>query len=194
MEDVSEEACEVSRILQSAEAGEAVDLSRLLPLVYEEMRRIASRQMAGERRDHTLQTTALVHEAYLRLVGDGRLSWSSKAHFYSAAAQAMRRILVDHARARRRVKRGEGRVPLPVDLADLAAHDDPEEILAVDDAIRRLEEEDAQAARIVQLRFYAGLSLQETADVLGTPERTVRREWSYARVRLFRMLGREGRR
>lgn len=182
---------EVSRILRAAEAGEAADLSKLFALVYEEMRRIASRQMAGERRDHTLQTTALVHEAYVRLVGDGRLRWSSKAHFYAAVAEAMRRILIDHARARRRVKRGEGRARLPVNLDDLAARSDPAEILAVDDAIRRLEEEDARAARIVRLRFYAGLSLEETAEALETPERTVRREWSYARVRLFRMLGHE---
>ncbi len=181
-------------MLQSVAAGEPVDLSRLLPLVYEEMKRIASRQMAGERRDHTLQTTALVHEAYLRLVGDGNLRWSSRAHFYSAAAQAMRRILIDHARARRRVKRGEGRAALPVNLADLAAHDDPDGILAVDEAIRRLEEDDARAAQIVSLRFYAGLTLEETARALETPERTVRREWSYARVRLFRMLGLEKRR
>jgi len=182
---------EVSRILRASEAGEPIDLSSLLPLVYEEMRGIASRLMAGERREHTLQTTALVHEAYLRLIGDGRLNWSSKAHFYSAVAEAMRRILIDHARARKRVKRGEGRAPLPINVADLAKGDDPDTILAVDEAIRRLEEADAQAARIVRLRFYAGLSLEETALALGTPERTVRREWSYARVRLFRLLGLE---
>jgi RNA polymerase sigma factor (TIGR02999 family) len=185
------EAGAVSRILWAAEAGEPLDEEALFSLVYGELKKIAARQMAGERQGHTLQATALVHEAYLRLVKGEPLRWSNRAHFFFSAAQAMRRILVDHARKHRSEKRGGGRPRLPVNVADLAAQDDPETILAVDQAISRLEELDARAARIVHLRFYAGLSLEETAQALQTPERTVRREWSYARVRLFRLLGEE---
>jgi RNA polymerase sigma-70 factor (ECF subfamily) len=179
----------VSRILRAAEAGEPLDQEALFSLVYAELKAIAARQMADERGDHTLQATALVHETYLRLVGEEPLGWANRAHFFFSAARAMQRILVEHARARRSEKRGGGRGRLPLGVADLAAQDDPETILAVDDAISRLEKTDARAARIVQLRFYAGLSIEETAQALQTPERTVRREWSYARVRLFRMLG-----
>jgi RNA polymerase sigma factor (TIGR02999 family) len=124
-------------------------------------------------------------------VTDEPLGWTSRAHFYFCAAEAMRRILVDHARRKASEKRGRGRRRLPVNVADLASRDDPETILAVDDAISRLEEMDLRAARIVRLRFYAGLSLGETAKALQMSERTVRREWSYARIRLFRMLGGE---
>jgi RNA polymerase sigma factor (TIGR02999 family) len=129
----------------------------LVPRVYEVLRSIAAARMAQERPGHTLQATALVHEAYLRLLGNTHVAWTSWAHFYAAAAEAMRRILIDHARARKRAKRGGGRVPLPLNVADLASHNDREETLAVDEAIRRLEEQDARAAEIVRLRFYAGL-------------------------------------
>ena len=185
------DAEKVSRILRAAQAGEAVDRQELFSLVYDELKRIAARQMAGERPGHTLQTTALVNEAYLRLVGQEPLPWANRAHFFFSAAAAMRRILVDHARARGSVKRGRGRRRLPVNLADLATQDDPETILAVDDAILRLEEQDPRAAQIVRLRFYAGLGIDDTARALQSSERTVRREWSYARVQLFRLLGGE---
>jgi RNA polymerase sigma factor (TIGR02999 family) len=188
-----DETGEISRILRAAAAGDAADLGELFTAVYAELRAMAGRHMAGERAGHTLQATALVNEAYLRLVGRGPVDWRSRGHFYAAAAEAMRRILVEHARARGRVKRGGGRVRLPVDLADLAERDDPDEILAIDDAIRRLEEQDELAARVVRLRFYAGLDHAETAAALGIAERRVRREWSFARVRLFRMLGGESR-
>lgn len=181
----------MSRILRATEAGEPLDQEALFSLVYEELRTIAARQMAGERGHHTLQATALVHEAYMRLVSGEPLAWSNRAHFFFCAAAAMRRILIDHARAHGSMKRGGGRPRLPVNLADLAEQSDPESILAVDEAILRLEEMDPGAARIVRLRFYAGLSLDETAQALQTSERTVRREWSYARVRLFRLLGEE---
>ncbi|MHC4954863.1 MAG: ECF-type sigma factor [Planctomycetota bacterium] len=181
----------VSRILRAANAGTPVDQDALFQLVYEELKGIAARQMAGERKGHTLQATALVHEAYLRLMRGDPLPWANRAHFFFSAAEAMRRILVDHARAHRSKKRGRGQTPLPVNVADLAAQDDPESILAVDDAILRLEEQDPRAARIVRLRFYAGLSLEDTAQALGASERTTRREWSYARVRLYRLLGGE---
>ena len=181
----------MSRILRAAEAGEPLDQEALFSLVYQELKQIAARQMAGERQAHTLQTTALVHEAYMRLVAGEPLEWSNRAHFFFSAAEAMRRILIDHARAHRSAKRGGGRPRLPVNLADLAGENDPETILAVDEAILRLEEMDPRAASIVRLRFYAGLSLEETAQALQASERTVRREWSYARVRLFRLLGEE---
>ncbi|MHC4960437.1 MAG: ECF-type sigma factor [Planctomycetota bacterium] len=181
----------MSRILRASEAGEPLDQEALFTLVYDELRQIAARQMARERPGHTLQATALVHEAYERLVAGEPLAWANRAHFFFSAAEAMRRILIEHARARGARKRGGDRARLPVNLADLAANDDPQTILAVDDAISRLEETDPRAARIVRLRFYAGLDLAETSQALQMSERTVRREWSYARVQLFRILGEE---
>jgi RNA polymerase sigma factor (TIGR02999 family) len=188
---VDRDVDKVSRILRAAQAGEAVDQQELFSLVHDELKRIAARQMAGERAGHTLQTTALVNEAYLRLVGEEPLPWANRAHFFFSAAEAMRRILVDHARARGSAKRGGGRRRLPVNLADLATQDDPETILAVDEAILRLEEQDPRAAQIVRLRFYAGLGIEDIAQALDASERTIRRDWSYARVQLFRLLGGE---
>lgn len=182
---------EVSRILHAAGEGEAVDMSTLLPLVHNHLRTIAARQMDGERAGHTLQPTALVNDAYLRLVGGQRLAWSTKAHFYSAAAEAMRRILIDHARSRGRVKRGDGRRGLPLDVVDLASRDNFEEILSVDEAVCRLEEKDSRLGTIVRLHFYAGLSRSEIAQALGVSNRTVQREWVVARAWLKRYLREE---
>jgi RNA polymerase sigma factor (TIGR02999 family) len=184
----SEDSREVSRLLRAVEAGEPADLSTLFPLVSDGLRRIAARKMAQERGDHTLQTTALVHEVYLKLLGQEALGWRSKAHFYGAAAEAMRRILIDHARKKGRAKRGAGQIQLPLDAADLARRGNAEEILSVDEAIRRLEERDARMAEIVKLRFYAGLSVEETARALGVTDRTVYREWELARTWLRRSL------
>ena len=181
MPDTSEE---VSRILRA----EKVDMDALLPLVHAQLRTIAAKRMAGERNDHTLGTSALVNEAYLKLVGREPLGWESKTHFYAAAAEAMRRILVDHARGKGRVKRGGGRVQLPLDVVDLASRENIEEIVAVDEAVRRLEKKDGRMAKIVKLRFFAGLSENETAQALGMSERTVRREWTFARAFLQREL------
>ena len=180
-----DESAEISRILGGKDP---VDMDRLLPLVYGRLRAIAAARMAGERPGHTLDATGLVHEAYLKLV-QGPLGWEGKAHFYAAAAEAMRRILVDHARGRGREKRGAGRVRLPLDVVDLASREDPSEILSVDDAVRRLEERDPRMAGIVKLRFFAGLSDEETAQALGITDRTVRREWTLARAFLQRELG-----
>ncbi len=182
---------EVSRILRAAGEGEPVDMSALLPLVYEKLRAIAARRMEDERAGHTLQGTALVNEAYLRLVGEGRLDWSSKAHFYAAAAEAMRRILIDHARSKGRVKRGGRCLGLPLDVLDLATRDNVEEILSVDEAVCRLEETDRRMGAVVKLRFYAGLSERETAQALGISDRTVQREWVLARAWLKRRLSEE---
>jgi RNA polymerase sigma factor (TIGR02999 family) len=149
--------------------------------------------MRDERQDHTLQATALVHEAYARLVGNDEIAWDSRGHFFVAAAEAMRRILIEHARGRERVKRGGGvtRVRLPISVLDLAVDENPEEILSVDEAICRLSEQDARMGDVVRLRFFAGLSEQETAKALGVTDRTVRRDWTLARAWLQRELTRE---
>ena len=182
------ESKEVSRILRAAEAGEPVDMGELLPMVYGQLRRMAAQQMNQERKEHTLQPTALVHEAYLRLVGDHRLAWRSKAHFYGAAAEAMRRILVEYARARGRQKRGGDRQRVAVNMADLVTDANPEEFLAVDDALCRLKEVAPRAGSIAELRLYTGLSVSETADALAVPKRTVERDWAYARTWLYERL------
>jgi RNA polymerase sigma factor (TIGR02999 family) len=179
---------EVTRILKEAGSGNPHASETLLPLVYEELRKLAAVRMNAERDDHTLQATALVHEAYLRLVGGVDVQWANRAHFFAAAAEAMRRILIEHARARLGPRRGGGREKLPIDVVDLAAMDDPEQILALDEAISRLEKEDAGAARVVRLRFYAGLSIEDTAKALESSASTVKREWSFARAFLFRAL------
>jgi len=175
-------------LLQAAEAGEPVDLSALLPLVYGQLRLIAERQMAQERKGHTLQATALVHEAFLRLAGTSRLTWKSKGHFYGAAAEAMRRILIDHARTKERRKRGGGLKRVAISLADLVVEGDSDEFLAVDEAICRLKEVAPRAGSIAHLRLYAGLSVAETAEALGVPVRTVERDWAYARTWLYDRL------
>jgi RNA polymerase sigma factor (TIGR02999 family) len=179
---------EITRLLEAAGQGQAQAASDLLPLVYEELRKLAAHRMTSERADHTLQATALVHEAYLRLLGDRDQPWANRAQFFVAAAEAMRRILIEHARARNGPRRGGGCRKWPLDVVDLATTDDPEQILALDEAISRLEEQDPEAARVVRLRFYAGLSVEEVAEALGTSPRTVKREWSFARAFLFRLL------
>jgi RNA polymerase sigma factor (TIGR02999 family) len=179
-------AADVTRLLHAGDAA------GLLAVVYTQLRAIAARAMRSERTGHTLQATALVHEAYLKLVGPGDLPWASRVHFYGAAAEAMRRILIDHARARGAGKRGgEARRVEFSGVLDLAAADDPRRVLSFDRAFVRLEQEDAQAAAVVRLRFYAGLSVQETALALGVSDRTVDRAWSYARAWLWRELSQE---
>ena len=182
---------DLTRLLREA-AEEGRDPSAaVLPLVYAELRRMAARRMAGERSDHTLGATALVHEVFLRLSGDPEPGWESRAHFYTAAAEAMRRILVEHARRRQRVKRGGGRARVALELDELAEDRDSGEILAIDGALRRLRVVDARAASVVELRFFAGLGVEDTARALQLSPRTVMREWSYARAWLYRAL-REG--
>lgn len=163
-------------------------VAALLPLVYDQLRAVAQRALSAERPDHSLQATALVHEAYLRLVGDRTVPWSSKAHFYVAAAEAMRRILIDHARGKARVKRGGGRARLSLaSVADLASGDSSE-VLGFDDAFRRLESESPEAAAVVRLRFYAGLSIDQTAEAIGVSSNTVDRRWAFARAWLYRAM------
>jgi RNA polymerase sigma factor (TIGR02999 family) len=160
----------------------------LLPLVYSQLRALAQQRLGGERVGHTLTATALVHEAYLRLA-EGGISWSSPGAYYHAAAEAMRRILIDSARRRGAGKRGGGRRRLDLDsVLDLAASQDPEEILSLDEAVSRLEEQMPLCGSVVRLRFFAGLSVEETAKALGVSARTVNREWRYGRAWLYRRL------
>lgn len=182
----------LTQLLRRAAAGEPDAADAALPLVYGELRRIARHRMAGERADHTLQATALVHETWLKLVGMGDATWSDRATFYQAAATAMRRILVDHARSRSRKKRGGGAARDPITLSALAAPQpdlgDAATFLQLDEEIARLEAEDPRAGTIVRLRFFAGLDVDATAATLGLSRRTVLREWAFARVRLFEAL------
>ena len=187
---VSESSESTLGLLLDESLDSSARAEKLLPLVYDQLRAIAQRAMAGERPDHTLQATAVVHEAFLRLVGDREIPWTGKAHFYVAAAEAMRRVLLDHAKARERVKRGGGRPRLALtDVADLAAGDS-REVLMFDEAFRRLEGESPEAAAIVRLRFFAGLGVEQTAEALGISTSTVDRRWAFARAWLFRQLGR----
>jgi RNA polymerase sigma factor (TIGR02999 family) len=188
--DVSPELTQqFTRLLDDAQKGDASAATRLLPLVYEQLRSLARQHMASERAGHTLQATALVHEAYLKLVGNQDIRWSGRSHFFLAAAEAMRRILIDHARARGGPKRGGARKRVAMNnVLDLAAEERFPEFLAVDDAISRLEKESPDLARIVRLRFYGGLSVDETAHVQGVSASTVRRDWTYARAWLMRQL------
>jgi RNA polymerase sigma factor (TIGR02999 family) len=177
---------DVTRILSAIEQGDPHAAEQLLPLVYEELRRLAAQKLAQEKPGQTLQATALVHEAYLRLVGSGEAAggeqrWDSRGHFFAAAAEAMRRILVENARRKHRHRHGGGR--RRVRLGDLPATErDPEDVLALDDALARLAAEDAAAAEVVKLRFYAGLSVEEAADALGFSRAQGYRHWNYARA------------
>jgi RNA polymerase sigma factor (TIGR02999 family) len=181
---------EITRILSMADRLDRAEmLDHLLPVVYDELRAIAAARLRGERQGHTLQPTALVHEAYLRLLGGAGPPWNSRAHFFHAAAEAMRRILIEYARRRKRVKRGGGRVRVDLEDAQVAEWPHPDELLAVDEAIRRLEEEDSRAADVVRLRYFVGLSVEETSKALELSERTVMREWAYAKAWLRDALG-----
>jgi RNA polymerase sigma factor (TIGR02999 family) len=180
---------EVTRILSEIEVGDPSAAERLLPLVYDELRRLAAARLASERGDHTLDATALVHEAYLRLVGDQR--FQGRAHFFAAAAEAMRRVLVDHSRNRARLKRGGGRKRIDLDrLTDPASASD-EDLLALDDSLDRLATEYPQAAEIVKLRFFAGMTLDEAAEAMRLSLRTANRKWAFARAWLAAFLSRE---
>ena len=184
---------EVSQILDAISQGDPGAAPQLLPLVYSELRRLAAAQLAGEPPGHTLQPTALVHEAYLRLVGPAdERRWNSRGHFFGAAAQAMRRILVESARRKQRIKHGGGLQRQDLEEYDVPVTPPPEELLALDEALARLAAEDADAVRIVDLHFFAGLSIDEAADALGVSRATAYRQWAYARAWLRCELGGEG--
>src|SRR5256714_5114698 len=168
--------------------GDRAALDRLTPLVYDELRRMARTYLRGERPDHTLQATALVNEAYVRLVDQHSVSWQNRAHFFGIASQEMRRILVNHAVARRTAKRGGGAQKLSLDEAVGLADGREVELIALDEALKELEKLDARQNRIVELRYFGGLSIKETAEVLDLSPATVKREWSTARLWLRRQL------
>lgn len=176
---------DVTRILSAIEQGDPKAASELLPLVYDELRKLAAQRMAQERPGQTLQATALVHEAYIRLVGDDTddaRRWDGRGHFFAAAAESMRRILVENARRRDRLKRGGGLARNPLLDVHTALDTPADEILAVDDSLSRLAEEDAEAAEIVKLRYFAGMSVDEAAQSLGISRATAYRHWAYARA------------
>ncbi len=176
---------DVTRILNAIERGDAQATDELLPLVYEELRILAAQKLSHEPPGQTLQATALVHEAYLRLVGDEPQSWKSRGHFFAAAAEAMRRILVENARRKRRRKYGDGLQRVDFDNAEVAAEGLPENVIALDEALTRLSEEDHLAAEIVKMRYFAGLTLAQTAEALGVSPRTADRCWAYAKAWLY---------
>jgi len=175
-------------LLQQWSAGRPDALERLMPLVYGELRRLAASYMRRERPDHTLQASALVHEAFLKLVDQREVRWQGRAHFFGIAAQAMRRILVDHARAHASAKRGAGERPVALDRVDVAADMPGHDLLALDEALTRLTALDAQQGRIVELRFFGGLTMDETADVLRISPATVGRDWTLAKAWLYAEL------
>jgi RNA polymerase sigma factor (TIGR02999 family) len=185
---------EVTRILSTIERGDPGAAEQLLPLVYDELRRLAAQKLAQEKPGHTLQATALVHEAYTRLVGDGEAAgsgeprWDSRVHFFAAAAEAMRRILIDRAREKRAQKRGGGRKQLDIDAVDVATQATPDQLLALDEALAKLACKDAAAARLVKLRYFAGLSVEEAGKALDISTATAYRHWKYARAWLHREL------
>ena len=175
---------DVTRILAAAEKGDASAAAQLLPLVYDELRKLAAHKMTGEPAGQTLQPTALVHEAWLRLTANQNVQWNGRAHFFGAAAEAMRRILIESARRKRAVRHGGGqeRVELQVDFAEPAK---PEELLIVSEALDKLAAEDPRKAELVKLRYFVGLSFEETAEILAISVPTAKRWWAYARAWLY---------
>jgi RNA polymerase sigma factor (TIGR02999 family) len=179
---------DITRILASAQHGNPDAAAELLPLVYEELRGIATAKMAHEAAGQTLQPTALVHEAWLRLGGDAQPNWENRAHFFSAAAEAMRRILIDRARSKARLRHGGECQRVDIEHVTVAIEDADDTVLAVHDALEKLAAQDARKAEIVKLRYFVGMNHQEIADALGIAEPTVRRDWAYARSWLYAEL------
>jgi RNA polymerase sigma factor (TIGR02999 family) len=180
---------EVTRILSAIEQGDPSAAEQLLPLVYDELRQLAAQRLVQEKPGQTLQATALVHEAYLRLVGaQNAQRWDSRGHFFAAAAEAMRRILLNRARDKKRAKRGGERRRVDLDRLEIALDTNDEQLIALDEALSQLAVEDPDAARLVDLRFFAGLTLKDTASSLGLAPRTAERQWAYARAWLYAHL------
>jgi RNA polymerase sigma factor (TIGR02999 family) len=182
---------DITLMLQEIERGDEMASERLLPLVYDELRRLAGGRMAQESAGHTLQPTALVHEAWLRLTGNAGNSWRNRAHFFGAAAEAMRRILIERARRRSRLKRGGGQALLDIADLDIAAAMPDDKVLLVDEALECLKQEEPEKARVVVLKFFGGLTNEQVAEALNLNERTVRRQWNYARAWLFERMTRQ---
>lgn len=179
-----------TRLLKAASDDPAA-AGKLLNTAYTELRAIAARQLRGERRDHTLQPTALVNEVYLRLFAGANFTWENRGHFFGSAAETMRHILIEHARNRGRLKRGGGRKRVPLTVVDVAAESDETDVEAVDAAITKLEQQDADLAKVVKLRFFAGLTNDQIAATLDSSERSVRRDWKLAQAFMARELGKD---
>jgi RNA polymerase sigma factor (TIGR02999 family) len=179
---------EVTRILSAIEQGDPHAASQLLPLVYDELRQLAAQKLAQEKPGQTLQATALVHEAYLRLVGEAEQHWDHRGHFFAAAAEAMRRVLINHARDKGRQKRGGGWQRVDFDRLAVADQASEDEVLALDEALQRLEQQNQPCAELVKLRFFTGLTMEEAAAALGIAARTAHRYWAFARAWLYDAL------
>jgi len=188
MSHVASPSHEVTQLLLDWNEGKPDVLEKLMPLVYKELRRLARQYLNKERAGHTLLTTDLVHEAYLRLIDQKRVRWQNRAHFFGIAAQLMRRILVDHARGKMRIKRGDGAQRVSFNEAASASYESKVDILAIDEALNRLAEIDERKARVVELRFFGGLELEEVAEFLGLSPITVSRDWKLAKAWLHRAL------
>lgn len=179
---------DVTRILEAIQQGDPKAAEELLPLVYEELRKLAALKMAAEAPGHTLQRTALVHEAWLRLSGSGQQTWQNRAHFFGAAAEAMRRILVEHARRKQSLKRGGGQGQVELDESIWVLTAPPDEVLAIHEALDKLAAQDLPAAQLVKLRYFVGMTMEEAAEALGLAKRTAENLWTYARVWLHREI------
>ncbi len=180
---------EITQMLLECNGGNRSSLDKLLPFVYDELHRQAARYLRRERRDHTLQTTALIHEAYLKLIDQREVNWESRTHFFAIAAQAMRRILVDYAKAKHRAKRGGGDIQITFDEAALVTADEKSiDLIALDEALNRLAIKDKQQARVVELRYFSGLNLEETAKALEISRITAARDWAMAKAWIRREL------
>ncbi len=179
---------DVTRILNAIEQGDGRAVDQLLPAVYQELRQLAAQKLSREKPGQTLQATALVHEAYLRLAGAEDRTWKGRTHFFAAAAEAMRRILIENARRKHRLKRGGRQQRVDLDEVDVLAEQPPEELLALDEALSRLEAADKMKADLVKLRYFAGLTLEQAAEVLELSPTTAKRHWTYARAWLYKAI------
>ncbi len=179
---------DVTKLLADWSGGDGAALEQLMPLVYEELHRMAKRYMNSQPSGHTLQTTALIHEAYLKLADNPEKQWENRAHFFAVAAQAMRHILVDHARSRRSEKRGGETQMISLEEAAIISNERVEEVIALDEALKSLEKQDARKGRVVELRYFGGLSVEETAEILKISPETVMRDWRFAKTWLLREL------
>ncbi|MBI1177569.1 sigma-70 family RNA polymerase sigma factor [bacterium] len=182
---------DVTQLLSAIDSGDSNAAEKLLPLVYEELRRVAAHKMANEKPGQTLQATALVHDAWLRVAGSDRQQWRGREHFFSAAAEAMRRILVDNARRKQRIRHGGGMERVPLDAMDLPIAQNDEKCLRVNDYLERLANDDPEKAEIVKLRVFAGLGVAEIAAIMGCSDKTVQRHWNFAKAWLSREIQRD---